>query len=224
MPPSSALNTPASGLTMPPVFRRGSSCPDSSGRNVTGPRLDATTRGDSIARRIGGGCILRVSHGSRDRVWPFDLPCPFEADILDGCVTGGEAVAQRDRVVILGGGFAGVGAARKLKGVDAEVVLIDRHDYHTFSPMLYQVATDLVDPATVGHPLRDLFDEQPNVIVHQTTATAVDLAAKRVSFEDMAPITYDYLVLGLGAVVNFFGVPGAPEHAFPSTRCRTRCA
>jgi len=124
-------------------------------------------------------------------------------------------VAQQDRVVILGGGFGGVGAARKLKGVDAEVVLIDRHDYHTFSPMLYQVATDLVDPATVGHPLRDLFHEQPNVAVHQTTATAVDLAAKRVSFEDMAPITYDYLVLGLGAVVNFFGVPNAAAHAFP---------
>ena len=124
-------------------------------------------------------------------------------------------MAQRDRVVILGGGFGGVGAARKLKGVDADVVLIDRHDYHTFSPMLYQVATDLVDPATVGHPLRDLFHEQPNVVVHQTTATTVDLAARSVSFEDMAPITYDYLVLGLGAVVNFFGVPNAAAHAFP---------
>ena len=123
-------------------------------------------------------------------------------------------MAQRDRVVILGGGFGGVGAARKLKGVDADVVLIDRHDYHTFSPMLYQVATDLVDPATVGHPLRDLFHEQPNVVVHQTTATTVDLAARSVSFEDMAPITYDYLVLGLGAVVNFFGGPDAA--AYPS--------
>ena len=68
-----------------------------------------------------------------------------------------------ERVVILGGGFGGIGAARALKGADAEVMLARQHDYHTFQPLLYQVATDLLDMTAVGHPLRDLFHDQPNV-------------------------------------------------------------
>ncbi len=127
--------------------------------------------------------------------------------------TNGES--PRPRVLILGGGFAGIGAARKLKTADAEIVLIDAHDYHTFQPLLYQVATDLLETSAVGHPLRDLFHEQPNVAVHQATVTAVDLARREVSFDELAPLTYDYLVLGLGAEVNFFGTQGAAEHAFP---------
>jgi NADH:quinone reductase (non-electrogenic) len=123
--------------------------------------------------------------------------------------------ARRPRVVVLGGGFAGIGAARKLKDADADVVLVDKHDYHTFQPLLYQLATDLLEPSAVGHPVRDLFHEQPNVAVHQTTATGVDLAKREVQFTEMAPLAYDYLVLALGAEVNFFGVEGAEEHAFP---------
>ena len=122
---------------------------------------------------------------------------------------------QRPRVVILGGGFAGVGAARKLEDADVDVVLVDKHDYHTFQPLLYQVATDLLEPITVGHALRDLFRKQHNLAVHQATVTAIDLDGREVQFAEMAPLTYDYLVLGLGAVVNFFGTEGAAEHAFP---------
>ena len=122
--------------------------------------------------------------------------------------------ARRPRVLILGGGFAGLGAARKLKDADADVVLVDEHDYHTFQPLLYQVATDLLETSAVGHPLRGLFHEQPNAAVHQDKVTGIDLAAREVQFAEMAPLTYDYLVLGLGAEVNFFGVDGA-EHAFP---------
>jgi NADH dehydrogenase len=118
-------------------------------------------------------------------------------------------------VLILGGGFAGVGAARKLKEAEADVVLVDRHDYHTFQPLLYQVATDLLEPSTVGHPLRDLFHDCPNVDVQETTVKGIDLTARRVDLEGTAPLPYDYLVLALGARVNFFGVPGAAEHAFP---------
>ena len=118
-------------------------------------------------------------------------------------------------MLVLGGGFAGVGAARALEDADADVVLIDKHDYHTFQPLLYQVATDLLEATTVGHALRDLFHDQHNVAVHQATVTAIDLEAREVQFAEMAPLTYDYLVLGLGAVVNFFGTEGAAEHAFP---------
>jgi NADH dehydrogenase len=123
--------------------------------------------------------------------------------------------APRPRVLILGGGFAGIGAARALKDADAEVVVVDKHDYHTFQPLLYQVATDLLERNAVGHALRDLFHEQPNAAVHQATVTAVDLEKREVAFAEMPSLTYDYLVLALGAEVNFFGTPGADEHAFP---------
>ena len=119
------------------------------------------------------------------------------------------------RVLILGGGFAGIGAARALKKADAEVVVVDKHDYHTFQPLLYQVATDLLERTAVGHPLRDLFHDQPNVRVHLDETTGIDLEKREAQFAEMKPISYDYLVLALGAEVNFFGAEGAPEHAFP---------
>jgi NADH:ubiquinone reductase (H+-translocating) len=121
----------------------------------------------------------------------------------------------RPRVLILGGGFGGIGAARQLKDADAEVVVVDSHNYHTFQPLLYQVATDLLDASAVGHPLRDLFHDHPNTRVHQATVTGIDLDKREVSFREMEPITYDHLVLGLGAQANFFGVQGAAEHGFP---------
>jgi NADH:ubiquinone reductase (H+-translocating) len=121
----------------------------------------------------------------------------------------------RPRIVILGGGFAGIGAARKLANADLDVVLVDKHDYHTFQPLLYQVATDLLETEVVGHPLRDLFDEHPNLTVHEAAVTGIDLASREVQVAGTSPLPYDYLVLALGAEVNFFGVEGALEHAFP---------
>jgi NADH:ubiquinone reductase (H+-translocating) len=126
-----------------------------------------------------------------------------------------EAQNERPRVLILGGGFAGIGAARALKKADVEVVLIDKHDYHTFQPLLYQVATSLLERTAVGHPLRDLFHEQPNARVHLDEVTGIDLAGREVRFAELEPIAYDYLVIALGAEVNFFGAEGASEHSFP---------
>ncbi len=94
-------------------------------------------------------------------------------------------------------------------------MVVDKHDFHTFQPLLYQVATDLLETTAVGHPLRDLFHDQPNAAVHQATVTSVDLEKREVQFEEMKPLAYDYLVLALGAVVNFFGTEGAGDHAFP---------
>ena len=122
--------------------------------------------------------------------------------------------AARPRVLILGGGFAGVGAAQKLKDADADIVLVDRHDYHTFQPLLYQLATGLLETTAVGHSLRDLL-EQENTSVHKATVSAIDLGAREVTFEELPALAYDFLVLGLGAEVNFFGTGGAAEHAFP---------
>ena len=122
---------------------------------------------------------------------------------------------RRPRVLVLGGGFAGIGAAQKLKKSEADVVVVDKHDYHTFQPLLYQVATGLLEQPAVGHPIRDLFHKQDNVRIHQDRVTAIDLEARRVTFDELEPVSYDYLVLGIGAEVNFFGVEGAAEHAFP---------
>ena len=121
----------------------------------------------------------------------------------------------RPRVLILGGGFAGVGAAQKLEHADAEVVLVDRHDYHTFQPLLYQLATGLLETTAVGHSLRDLLSRHENTSLHKAQVTAIDLDRRTVEFDGIAPISYDYLVFALGAEVNFFGTAGAPDHAFP---------
>jgi NADH dehydrogenase len=122
---------------------------------------------------------------------------------------------SQPRVLILGGGFAGVGAAQKLKKAGAEVVLVDRHDYHTFQPLLYQLATGLLETTAVGHSLRDLLSRHDNTTVHKAGVSSIDLEQKTVEFAEIAPISYDYLVFGLGAEVNFFGTAGAPDHAFP---------
>jgi NADH:quinone reductase (non-electrogenic) len=127
---------------------------------------------------------------------------------------GGDAGA-RPRVVVLGGGFAGIGAARKLKDADVDVVLVDKHDYHTFQPLLYQLATGLLETTAVGHSLRDLVKGQDNATIHKAPVTGIDLDAKEVRVDGLPPLTYDFLVLALGAEVSFFGTDGAPEHAFP---------
>jgi NADH:ubiquinone reductase (H+-translocating) len=129
--------------------------------------------------------------------------------------TGSDEKGRRPRVLVLGGGFAGIGAAQKLKKSEADVVVVDKHDYHTFQPLLYQVATGLLEQPAVGHPIRDLFHKQDNVRIHQDRVTAIDLEARRVTFDELEPLGYDYLVVGMGAEVNFFGVEGAADHAFP---------
>ncbi len=121
----------------------------------------------------------------------------------------------KPRVVVLGGGFAGIGATRALKDADVEVVLVDRHDYHTFQPLLYQLATGLLETTAVGHSLRDLVKDQGNATIHKAAITRLDLDAGEVRFEGLAPVTYDFLVLALGAQVTFFGTEGAAEHSFP---------
>jgi NADH dehydrogenase len=118
-------------------------------------------------------------------------------------------------VLVLGGGFAGIGAVKKLKDADVDVVVVDKHDYHTFQPLLYQLATGLLETTAVGHSLRDLVKGQDNATVHVAPITEIHLEAKEARFDGLAPITYDYLVLALGAQVNFFGTEGADEHAFP---------
>jgi NADH:quinone reductase (non-electrogenic) len=118
-------------------------------------------------------------------------------------------------VVIVGAGFGGLGVAEQLFHVPVEVTLIDQHDYHTFQPLLYQVATSLLNAEDVGAPIRGLFRHQDNVTFHMATVTQVDMPGHKIQLSDARHVSYDYLVLAGGATVNYFNTPGAAEHAFP---------
>ena len=124
-------------------------------------------------------------------------------------------MAELTHVVILGAGFAGIGALKKLRDADVRITIIDKHDYHTFQPLLYQVATDELGPTEVGFPVRELLHGHNNITFHQTTVQGIDLAHKQVTVEGRGPIQYDYLVMALGGIVNFFHTPGADQHALP---------
>lgn len=124
-------------------------------------------------------------------------------------------MATQPHIVVLGGGFAGMGAAQRLKDAPVKITILDQNDYHTFQPLLYQLATDELETSEVGFPMRELMHRQQNAVFHRARVTGVDLANKLVLSEEMDPLTYDYLVIGLGAVVNFFGVKGAQEYAYP---------
>jgi NADH dehydrogenase len=124
-------------------------------------------------------------------------------------------MAELTHIVILGAGFAGIGAVKKLRDADVRVTIIDKHDYHTFQPLLYQVATDELGPTEIGFPIRELLHGRQNIAFHQTTVQSIDLQRKQVIVEGLSPIQYDYLVLALGGVVNFFHTPGADQYALP---------
>ena len=124
-------------------------------------------------------------------------------------------MAQLPHVVILGAGFGGIGAAQKLRDAPVRLTIINKHDYHTFQPLLYQVATDELAPSEVGHPIRELLHRHKDWNFHQCNVQSIDLANKKVIVDGMSAIGYDYLVVALGAVVNFHGTVGAAEHSFP---------
>ena len=124
-------------------------------------------------------------------------------------------MSNTPHVIIVGAGFGGLGVAEQLAHVPVEVTLIDQHDYHTFQPLLYQVATSLLNAEDVGAPIRGLFRHQDNVTFHMVTVTRVDMPGHKIQLSDGKHVSYDYLVLAGGATVNYFNTPGAAEHAFP---------
>jgi NADH dehydrogenase len=117
--------------------------------------------------------------------------------------------------IVVGGGFAGVGCARELARHGIDVTLIDRHNYHQFQPLLYQVATAELATADVARPLRSIFRRDPHVTVRQSEVAAIDPAATAVTTKEGRRYEADYLVLAAGSQPNFFSTPGADEHAFP---------
>ena len=121
---------------------------------------------------------------------------------------------SRPRVVVVGAGFGGMWVTRGLANRALDVTLVDRNNYHTFFPLLYQVAAAELGPSDIAHPVRSIFRRARNVTVRMAEMTGLDLEGRAV-LTDHGPVPYDYLVLALGSEPNFFGVPGAAEHAFP---------
>lgn len=114
--------------------------------------------------------------------------------------------ADKPRVVIVGGGFGGLEAARALAKADCQITLIDQRNYHLFQPLLYQVATAALSPSEIAWPLRHVLTRQANVRVVMTRAAGVDLDARSVTTEAGA-FAYDHLIIATGATHSYFGKP-----------------
>jgi NADH dehydrogenase len=111
---------------------------------------------------------------------------------------------NKQKVVIIGAGFGGLEAARALRKADAEITVIDRHNHHTFQPLLYQVATAVISPADIAWPVRSILRKQNNAGVMLGTIKSIDTAA-RIVRADTVELSYDYLVIATGVTHSYFG-------------------
>jgi NADH:ubiquinone reductase (H+-translocating) len=126
-------------------------------------------------------------------------------------------IKKQPTIVIVGGGFAGVAAAKSLRHAPVQVVLIDRANHHLFQPLLYQVATSALAPNQIASPIRDILRAQPNATVAMAEVTGVDTEHKWVlagtADRKHVPISYDYLILATGATHSYFGRDEFANHA-----------
>ena len=130
------------------------------------------------------------------------------------------ALGSRDtpelpHVVIIGGGFAGIAAARGLANRDVLVTIVDKHNFHTFLPLLYQVATAGLEPADVAYPIRTIFGSADNISFRHGRVDLVDHFKNVIVLADGAVIPFDHLVVATGATAAFFAIPGASKFAMP---------
>ena len=116
-------------------------------------------------------------------------------------------------VVLIGGGFGGLTAAKTLRGQDVRVTLLDRRNHHVFQPLLYQVATATLSPGDIASPIRWIFRHQENLRVLLGEVEAIDTTARRVRLVDGAVIAYDYLIVASGASHAYFGHPEWAQYA-----------
>lgn len=121
----------------------------------------------------------------------------------------------RPRVVILGGGFAGLAALRRLRREPVDVVLVDRHAFNTFQPLLYQVATATLNPGDVTWALRSVNERRFGARFVLGDVETIDHEQRLVRLRDGRGVSYEYLVVATGVGVNFFGIEGAAEHSLP---------
>lgn len=122
--------------------------------------------------------------------------------------------SSNPRVVIIGGGFAGLQLAKSLVGHSIQVVLLDQHNYHAFQPLFYQVATAGLEPGSIAYPFRKIFSGSKQVYFRLARVENINLQSKRV-IADIGELAFDYLVIATGATTNFFGNKNIERLAMP---------
>ncbi len=122
--------------------------------------------------------------------------------------------SEKYKIVIIGAGFAGLRAVKNLAEANVEVLLIDRNNYHTFVPLLYQVATGFIPPETIAYPLRKYLRRADNTRFLQAEVLEIDFIAKVVK-TDHGSINYEYLVIATGSQTKFLGIDDAPQYTYP---------
>lgn len=118
------------------------------------------------------------------------------------------------KLVIVGGGFGGIELAKRLRNKKVEILMLDRHNYHTFQPLLYQVATGGLEADSIAFPLRKIFKNQKNFTFRMTDAERVE-TAKKIIHTSIGEIPYDYLVIATGSDTNFFGQKEIEHFSMP---------
>ncbi|MGZ4806368.1 MAG: NAD(P)/FAD-dependent oxidoreductase, partial [Ilumatobacteraceae bacterium] len=122
---------------------------------------------------------------------------------------------SRPRVVIIGSGFGGIRAAKGLAHADVDVTIVDANNYHTFQPLLYQVATAGLDADDIGFPIRRIFRRNSSISFVLGEVTKVDLGGRTVTIADNRVFGYDYLIIAAGTISTSFGIDGVGQHTFP---------
>jgi len=125
--------------------------------------------------------------------------------MADGNEVAGKAGRVRRRVVVIGGGFAGINAAQVLAKLPVDVTLVDRKNYHTFQPLLYQVALAVLSPADIAQPIRSILRQHPNIEVLMDEVIGLDLNERRVQLKSGSVLEYDFMVLATGSTHSYFG-------------------
>lgn len=121
---------------------------------------------------------------------------------------------KKARVVIIGGGFGGIQIAKMFKNKDVQVVIVDKNNYHTFQPLMYQVATSALEAESIAYPIRKIFNKSNNVFFRLGEVTRIDAEKKMIEFGNDT-LEYDYLVIASGAKTNYFGNEGLTISAMP---------
>src|SRR4051794_19371496 len=117
-------------------------------------------------------------------------------------------------VVVIGAGFGGLAAVKELADAPVHVTIVDRHNFHTFQPLLYQVATAGLNAADVAYAVRGIFHRQQNVSFRQAEVTGVEWSSNTLELDD-GQLPFDHLIVAAGANAAYFGIEGAEEHGFP---------
>lgn len=119
---------------------------------------------------------------------------------------------EHERIVIIGGGFGGLQLAKSLKNKPYQVVMLDKNNYHTFQPLLYQVATAGLEPDSIAYPIRKIFKSYRNFFFRMASVEEIQAENKKL-ITDIGELSYDHLVIATGTTTNFFGMKGVEQHA-----------